>query len=333
LSRPQLDSRLVTGSIFNPYRSHHAGQPQVAHSTFTGYVVRQLFEASRRSACAHCHRPSDTGNGTWLLECDGCSGASEAIPVHIGIRLRDRVTAERLAAKITGTGSARICPPGRPTRIRTSWTAGRRKARPGAPERNASRRMASRRVGARFRNPVKKNPLTGASALCAVVVLGLTLGGLAALLSPPPAFADTSTSTSGTNCVVTGSSATSGTAVSTSPSVEPVSTAPSQTDLAFTGADLAVAAGTGLLLVGAGVLLVLCARAHRRRGAKVLGCAVLGVLFAHQLLPAGQASAATNCASPPAVLPEVPNGILLPLAALVIFAAAYVWLRRRRAVS
>jgi hypothetical protein len=181
---------------------------------------------------------------------------------------------------------------------------------------------------------VKKNPSTGAPGLCAIVVLGLTLGGIAALLSSSPrAFADTSTSTSGTNCVVTASSATSGTAVSTSPPVEPVSTAPSQTNLAFTGADLAVAVEAGFLLVGAGLLLVLCARAHRRRGAEVLGCAVLGVLFAHLFLPAGQASAATNCDAPPAVLPEVPNGILLPLAALLIFAAAYVWLRRRRAVS
>lgn len=182
---------------------------------------------------------------------------------------------------------------------------------------------------------MKKNPLTGASALCTVVVIGLALGGIAALLSPPRAFADTTTSasTSGTNCAVTGSSGTSGTAASTSPPVDAVSTTPSQGDLAFTGTDLAVAAVVGLLLVGAGLLLVLGSRAHRRRGAKVLGCAVLGVLFAHQLLPAGQASAATTCPSPPAVLPETPVGILLPLSAMLIFAAAYVWSRRRRAVG
>jgi hypothetical protein len=180
---------------------------------------------------------------------------------------------------------------------------------------------------------VKKNPLTGASVLTTVLVIGFAFGGIAALLSSSPrAFADPTTSTSATNCAVTGSSGTSGTAVSTSPSVDPVSTTPSQADLAFTGTDLAVATVVGLLLIGAGLLLVLGSRAHRRRGAKVLGCAVLGLLCAHQLLPAGQASAATSCASPPPVLPESSYGILLPLSALLIFVAAYVWSRRHRAV-
>jgi hypothetical protein len=181
---------------------------------------------------------------------------------------------------------------------------------------------------------VKKNLLTGASVQRAFVLIALTFGGVAALLSwSPQAFADTTTSTSGANCPVTGASGTAGTAIPTSPSVDPVSTTSSQTHLAFTGVDIAVAALVGLLLVGAGMLLVFGSRAHRRRGAKVLGCAFLGVLFAHQLLPAGLASAATNCASPPAVLPESPNGILLPLSALLIVAGAYVWSRRRRAVS
>jgi hypothetical protein len=47
----------------------------------------------------HHPRIIDDGNGTWLLECAGCSDdRSEALPIGIGIPLRDRVTAERLAA-------------------------------------------------------------------------------------------------------------------------------------------------------------------------------------------------------------------------------------------
>jgi hypothetical protein len=181
---------------------------------------------------------------------------------------------------------------------------------------------------------VKKNPFTrAASALSVVVVVGVTFGGIAALSSSPSqAFADTSTSTTiaSTNCVVTGAS---GTAVATSPVVDPNTATPAPATLAFTGTDLAVAAVVGVLLVGAGLIMVLGSRAPRRRGSKLLGCAVLGVLLAHQFLPAGQASAATPCPSPPAVLPEVSSAILLPLSALLAFAAAYLWLRRRRAVG
>jgi hypothetical protein len=167
--------------------------------------------------------------------------------------------------------------------------------------------------------------------LCLAALFGLTFGGIAALMwSPQRALADTSTPS--TNCVVTGSSGNSGSAVPTSLSVDPASTTPNQTNLAFTGTNLASAVAMGVSLVGLGLLLVLGSRVHRHRLGRILGCAVLGLLLAHELLPTGQASAATSCASPPAALPEVSNGMLLPLSALLVCAAAYVSLRRRRAL-
>lgn len=173
---------------------------------------------------------------------------------------------------------------------------------------------------------MNKNPPPAALAPRLVVLIALTFIGLCTLCSPSGrAFADTPAPT--TNCgVVTASSATS---VGNAPAVATSSTAPPNSGLAATGLDIETLVVVAVLLGGSGLLLFFSARFRRRRRPEVLGCVAVGLLFAHLLFPSSQASAASSCSSPPAVLPESPFGILLPTVALLIFVAVYVWSSHR----
>lgn len=178
---------------------------------------------------------------------------------------------------------------------------------------------------------MKKNPPTAALALRVVMLIGLTFVGLCIVCSPSDrAFADPPASTA-TNCGVV--TASSGASVDSPPAVATSSTAPSDSGQAATGLDVERLVVVAVLLGGSGLLLIFSARLRRRRRPGILGCAAVGLLIAHLVVPSSQASAASICSSPPVVLPETPLGILLPFAALFIFVAAYVWAGRRSAHS
>lgn len=127
--------------------------------------------------------------------------------------------------------------------------------------------------------------------------------------------------------VVSGGSVGSGSA-SPASSQESSARTGSGGGLAFTGADVLPWLAAGGLLVGAGCVLLLAARRRRRPRADSLGCALAGLLVVHQLAPA--ASSGSSC-SPPAVLPETPVALLLPLVAGGIFVGAWLYARRRAA--
>ena len=119
-------------------------------------------------------------------------------------------------------------------------------------------------------------------------------------------------------------------------------TAHGSSQLAFTGVDVAVFVVIASILIAAGWGLVLLSRAAVRRSfavdVAIRVCVIIGVVLGGCTVPAAQSawasgsnvSTSADCQdSPPAVLPEVPQAVTLPITGMALGAGMYLLTRRR----